>query len=180
MEEEGRWNAELFALIRATGHLCLQVDNPGWENARGYLFDESGMTLYFAVAKKYLTPPLSQYEVLILSHPKVVARGELQPATSEEDTATQFRSHAPLVWKRTRPATCCWTSALRKLEGPGTSSSSAISPGPMRSPPSSAAGRPYCRLAASRALCRSPGVRRSVTIRRSSSLLGDVQSGRPA
>jgi hypothetical protein len=67
-----------------------QVDDPGWENARGYLFDESGMTLYFPVAKKYLTPPLSQYEVLILSQPKVVARGELQPATSEEDTATQL------------------------------------------------------------------------------------------
>ena len=90
MQEEGRWNAELLALIRATGHLCLQVDDPGWENARGYLFDESGMTLYFPVAKKYLTPPLSQYEVLILSQPKVVARGELQPATSEEDTATQL------------------------------------------------------------------------------------------
>ena len=90
MQEEGRWNAELLALIRATGHLCLQVDDPGWENARGYLFDESGMTLYFPVAKKYLTPPLSQNEVLILSQPKVVARGELQPATSEEDTATQL------------------------------------------------------------------------------------------
>ena len=90
MQEEGRWNAELVALIRATGRLCLQVDNPGWENARGYLFDESGMTLYFPVAKKYLTPPLSQYEVLILSQPKVVARGELRPATSEEDTATQL------------------------------------------------------------------------------------------
>jgi hypothetical protein len=90
MQDEGRRNADLLALIRASGHLCLQVDDPGWENARGYLFDESRMTLYFPVAKKYLKPPLSRYEVLILSQPEVVVRGELQPATSEEDTATQL------------------------------------------------------------------------------------------
>jgi hypothetical protein len=42
------------------------------------------------VAKKYLTPPLSGYEVLILSEPRVVSRGALQPATSQEDTATQL------------------------------------------------------------------------------------------
>jgi hypothetical protein len=48
------------------------------------------MTLYFPVAKKYLTPPLSGYEVLIMSHPRVVVRGELQPATSDEDTAQQL------------------------------------------------------------------------------------------
>jgi hypothetical protein len=90
MPDEGRWDDNLLALIRATGHLCLQVDDPGWEDARGYLFDESAMTLYFPVAKKYLTPPLFRYEVLILSEPRVVARGALQPATSEEDTATQL------------------------------------------------------------------------------------------
>jgi hypothetical protein len=90
MQDEGRWDGDLLALIRATGHLCLRVDDPGWENARGYLFDQSAMTLYFPVAKKYLTPPLSQYEVLIWSQPRVVVRGELQPATSEEDTATQL------------------------------------------------------------------------------------------
>ena len=90
MQEDGRWDADLLALIRATGHLCLQVDDPGWEDARGYLFDESEMTLYFPVAKKYLAPPLCRYEVLILSQPRLVVRGELQPATSEEDTATQL------------------------------------------------------------------------------------------
>jgi hypothetical protein len=90
MQDEGRWDDDLLDLIRATGHLCLQVDDPGWEDARGYLFDESAMTLYFPVAKKYLTPPLSQYEVLIWSQPRVVVRGELQPAMSEEDTSTQL------------------------------------------------------------------------------------------
>ena len=87
---ESPWDADLLALIRANGHLCLQVDDPGWENARGYLFDEPAMTLYFPVAKKYLTPPLSRYEVIIWSKPRVVIRGELQPATSEDDTATQL------------------------------------------------------------------------------------------
>lgn len=67
-----RWDDDLLALIRASGHLCLQVDDPGWEDARGYLFNESTMTLYFPVAKKYLTPPLSQYEVLIWSRPQVL------------------------------------------------------------------------------------------------------------
>ena len=59
------WDAHLLALVRASRHLCLQVDDPGWENARGYLFDEPTMTLYFPVAKKYLALPLSRYEVLI-------------------------------------------------------------------------------------------------------------------
>jgi hypothetical protein len=36
------------------------------------------------------TPPLSQYEVIIWSQPRVVIRGELQPATPEKDTATQL------------------------------------------------------------------------------------------
>jgi hypothetical protein len=90
MQDEGRWDDDLLALIRASGTLCLQVDDPGWENARGYLFDEPAMTLYFPVAKKYLTFPLAQYEVIIWSQPRVVVRGELQPATSEEDTATQL------------------------------------------------------------------------------------------
>jgi hypothetical protein len=90
MPDEGRWDDELLALIRATGTLCLQVDDPGWDDARGYLFDESAMALYFPVARKYLTPPLSRYEVVIWSRPRVVVRGELQPATSEEDTAAQL------------------------------------------------------------------------------------------
>lgn len=87
---ESCWDDDLLTLIRATEHLCLQVDDPSWENARGYLFDEPTMTLYFPVAKKYLTPPLTRYEVLIWSQPRVVVRGELHPATSEEDTATQL------------------------------------------------------------------------------------------
>jgi hypothetical protein len=87
---ESRWDDDLVALIRATGLLCLQVDDPGWEDARGYLFDEPAMTLYFPVAKKYLTRPLSDYAVLIWSQPQVVVRGELLPAISEEDTAKQL------------------------------------------------------------------------------------------
>jgi len=90
MPDEGGWDDDLLALIRATRTLCLQVEDPGWENARGYLFDEPAMTLYFPVAKKYLTPPLARYEVLVWSQPRVVVRGELQAATSEEDTAIQL------------------------------------------------------------------------------------------
>ena len=90
MHGEARWDADLLALIRATGTLCLQVDDPGWDDARGYLFDEPTMTMYFPVAKKYLSPPLSQYEVLIWSRPRVVVRGELEPASSGADTATQL------------------------------------------------------------------------------------------
>jgi hypothetical protein len=87
---ERRWDDDLLALIKASGHLCLQVDDPGWEDARSYLFDESTMTLYFPVAKKYLSPLLSEYEVLIWSKPQVLVRGELKAATSEGDTATQL------------------------------------------------------------------------------------------
>jgi hypothetical protein len=87
---DGPWDDDLVDLIKASGHLCLQVDDPGWEDARGYLFNESTMTLYFPVAKKYLTRPVSDFEVLIWGRPQVLVRGELQAATSEEDTATQL------------------------------------------------------------------------------------------
>jgi hypothetical protein len=90
MQAEGRWDDEMLAVIRKSGILCLRVNDPSWEEARGYLFDESAMTLYFPVAKKYLRSPLSHYEVLIWSPTTVIVRGELEPATSEEDTAAQL------------------------------------------------------------------------------------------
>jgi hypothetical protein len=90
MQVEGHWDDDMLAIIRTSGTLCLRVNDPGWEDARGYLFDESAMTLYFPVAKKYLRSPLSQYEVLIWSPTTVIVRGELEPATSEEDTAAQL------------------------------------------------------------------------------------------
>jgi hypothetical protein len=90
MQDQGRWDHDLLAVIKGSRTLCLQIDDPGWEDARGYLVDESAMTLYFPVAKKYLRPPLSRYEVLIWDEPRVLVRGELEPATSEEDTATQL------------------------------------------------------------------------------------------
>lgn len=87
---ETRWDDVALDLIRRTGTLCLNVEDPGWDDARGYLFDESEMTMYFPVAKKYLTPPLSDYEVLIWSQPRVLVRGALEHAISERDTATQL------------------------------------------------------------------------------------------
>ena len=90
MQDQDRWDDDLLAVIKGSGTLCLQTDDPGWEDARGYLFDESAMTLYFPVAKKYLRSPLSRYEVLIWNQTRVIVRGELEPATSEEDTATQL------------------------------------------------------------------------------------------
>lgn len=82
--------ADLLTALRASSTLCLNPRDPGLENARGYLFSESTMTLYFPVAKKYLPSDVSRYEVLVLSDPKILIRGELQPATSEEDTAIQL------------------------------------------------------------------------------------------
>ena len=90
LSDAGRWDADLVAALRASGTLCLSLEDPGWENARGYLFSEPTMTLYFPVAKQYLTGSLSQYEVLIMGDPKVVVRGELQSATSEEDVEVQM------------------------------------------------------------------------------------------
>lgn len=90
MHGQRLWDEDLLAVIRESGTLCLETGDPGWEDARGYLFDEPAMTLYFPVAKKYLRPPLSRYEVLIWSQTRVIVRGELEPATSEDDTAVQL------------------------------------------------------------------------------------------
>lgn len=78
-------------LVRANSTLCLNVDNPGWDDARGYWFDEARSTLYFPVSKKYLADrDLAQYRVLIWCQPRVVVEGELMPATSETDTAVRL------------------------------------------------------------------------------------------
>src|SRR3954471_18531209 len=81
---------EVLEAIRRSGHLCLDVSHPGWDNARGYLFDEENGTLYFPVAKKYLPADPSSYRVLTWGQPKVLVTGELQPAISDEDMTTQL------------------------------------------------------------------------------------------
>ena len=70
--------------------LCLDVENPGWDNARGFLFDSSAQTMFFPVAKKYLEGrDLERYEVLVLSRPRMIAMGRLSPATSDEEARIQ-------------------------------------------------------------------------------------------
>jgi len=80
----------LLNLVRRSGTLCLNVDDPGWDNARGYLFDASTATLYFPVSKKYLPEDLNGFRVLIWSMPRVVVTGDLPPATSDDDFTIQL------------------------------------------------------------------------------------------
>ena len=80
------WCCGLLQVVLATSTLCLEVSNPNWDGARGYLVDPDTNTLYFPVATKYLTGrDLGRYEVLIWSQPRVVVTGRLSPATSAAD-----------------------------------------------------------------------------------------------
>lgn len=82
--------SELLDLVRRAGVLCLNVGNPGWDDARGYLFDESTTTLYFAVSKKYLPEDLNDFRVLTWRKPRVLVTGDLLPATSDDDFTIQL------------------------------------------------------------------------------------------
>jgi hypothetical protein len=63
----------LRQIVRDTGMLCLDVANPGWDNARGYVFDPGADVLYFPVSKKYLDGrDLDRHEVLIWGQPRVI------------------------------------------------------------------------------------------------------------
>lgn len=88
--EQPKWPSELLALVKHTGHLCLDVTNPGWDDARGYLFDEETTTLFFPVAKKHLPSDPSRCQVLVWSQPRVLLTGELEAATSEPYTMLQL------------------------------------------------------------------------------------------
>jgi hypothetical protein len=81
---------ELLDVVRRAGRLCLSVEDPGWDNARGYLFEESRATLYFPVSRKYQPAQPEGFRVLIWSRPRVIVTGDLHPATSEEDVRIQL------------------------------------------------------------------------------------------
>jgi hypothetical protein len=81
---------DLLALVRQAGTLCLNLESPGWDDARGYLFEDAPATLYFPVPKKYLTDDLARFPVLIWSEPRVLATGELHPAVSDQDLKIQM------------------------------------------------------------------------------------------
>jgi hypothetical protein len=66
------------------------VNEPGWDDARGYSFDEDSLTLYFSVAKKYLPTDPNVFQVLVNSQPRVLVTGELRPAMSEDDVGIQL------------------------------------------------------------------------------------------
>ena len=81
----------LLRLVGARGILCLEVENPGWDNARGYLFDSGTRTMFFPVAKRYLERrDLERYEVLVWSQPRIIALGRLSAATSDGDSRIQI------------------------------------------------------------------------------------------
>jgi hypothetical protein len=84
--------SRLLQLVRESSVLCLHVINPGWDDARGYLFDPASNVLYFPVSKKYLDGrSFDRYEVLIWSQPRVLVVGHLSPASSDEDAAVQLK-----------------------------------------------------------------------------------------
>ncbi|HXQ44304.1 MAG TPA: hypothetical protein VN816_06670 [Acidimicrobiales bacterium] len=89
MDQESGWPDDLIALVTRSGTLCLDVDDPGWDSARGYLFDQTSATLYLPVAKKFLAGDLAHFQVLIWSQPRLLVTGELSPATSAEDLTIQ-------------------------------------------------------------------------------------------
>lgn len=89
-DQHSGWPSDLLALVKRTGMLCLNVKDPGWDDARGYLFDDDTATLYFPIAKKYLPEDPRRCRVLIWSQPRVLVTGQLRPATSDEDTALQL------------------------------------------------------------------------------------------
>ena len=82
--------SELLDVVRHNDRLCLNVDDPGWDDARGYLFDEATLTMYFPVAKKYLPESGDGFRVLIWSEPRVVVIGELHPARYDDDLTKQL------------------------------------------------------------------------------------------
>lgn len=90
----------LLQIVRDAGTLCLDVKDPGWDNARGYLFDPDSNTLYFPVSKKYLDDrELDRYEVLIWSQPRVLVVGRLSSATSEQDVGLASKLAAAMGWE---------------------------------------------------------------------------------
>lgn len=101
--------------IKRNNHLSLNVADPSWDNAKGYLFDEHNGTLYFPVEKKHLPANHLNVGVLIRGQNKVLVTGELHPATSEYDKKTQLdlakaggmetsKAHAMLLDQRTGKA----------------------------------------------------------------------------
>src|SRR5262249_53159606 len=82
----------LLQVVRENSTLCLDVEDSGWDGARGYLFDSASNTLYFPVSKKYLDGRgIDRYEVLIWSQPRVLVVGRLSPATSDQDVQVQSK-----------------------------------------------------------------------------------------
>ena len=85
-------DSKLLDIVSESRTLCLDIAKPGWDDARGYLYDPEGGTLFFPVSRKYFDGrDLNQYEVLIWSQPRVLAVGRLSQATSPSDIETQRR-----------------------------------------------------------------------------------------
>jgi hypothetical protein len=89
----------LLRILEGHSTLCLDVEKPRWENARGYLYDRRTRTMYFPVAKKYLEGrDLGHYQVLIWSQPAVIAVGRLSPANPDEDVRTEIELARARDW----------------------------------------------------------------------------------
>lgn len=71
-----------------TLHLC--VDNPGWDDYRGYLVENDALVLYFPVAKKWMPADTGAMQVLIPGPPRLLLRGTLLDARSDMDGSRQL------------------------------------------------------------------------------------------
>jgi hypothetical protein len=91
METDVSLPRELLEIVRSNTTLCLNVENPGWDDARGYLIDKVAPILYFPVSKTYLPANPHEARVLIWSQPRLIVQGSLLQATSDDDGQNQLR-----------------------------------------------------------------------------------------
>ena len=90
----------LLKVVLSNSTLCLNVGDPGWGDARGYVADPASLTMYFPVSKEFLDGRnLDEYSVLLWSEPRVVVTGSLAPAASPEDADVRFRLLIEQGWE---------------------------------------------------------------------------------
>lgn len=86
-------NENFFKFIHTSGILSLDIENPGWENSRGYCYDNKLHTLYFKVQNTYLKgKDLKNFRIRIdgSGYRVAVISGELSSASNKHDTETVF------------------------------------------------------------------------------------------
>ena len=80
-----RWDSQVEAIVARCGTLVLRAARPGWDDARGYVFEADRPLLHFKVDKANLAAqPADAFEVLVWSKPRVLVVGTLAPASPED------------------------------------------------------------------------------------------------